>query len=112
MAPKTRAEPFGLLRSLLLLPLDEVPLDLAEHSAVLAAVELFGDRVGVVVLVEGLARRELDAAAPSRRNRIAIRRFPGFDYLRYVSIVTIHFWLEPTMEAAGIEPASEPRRDL
>jgi hypothetical protein len=34
----------------------------------------------------------------------------GFEYLRYVSIVTIHFGLTKRMEAVGIEPTQGSRR--
>ena len=44
--------------------------------------EVLDDCVQVVVVIERLARRELEAAAPPRRNRIAIPGFPGFDYPR------------------------------
>jgi hypothetical protein len=92
--PSRGRNPLGLLGRLLLLPLDHVPLDLAEDRPVFAPVEVLDDRVRMVVVVERLARGELVAAAPPRSNRIAIPGFPGFDYPRDVTIVAIHFWLE------------------
>src|SRR4051812_21381158 len=64
--------------------------DLAQDRAVLAPVEVLDDRVGTDVVVHGLARREIESATAG----VSDAPFRVFDYLRDVTIVAIHFWLE------------------
>jgi hypothetical protein len=96
------SDPFGLLGRLLALPFDHVALNLPKDSAVVAPIEVLHDRVRMIVVVERLARREIEPAAAG----VSDAGFPVFDYLRDVAIVAIIFGLKPEVEAAGIEPAS------
>jgi hypothetical protein len=84
------SDPLGLLGRLLALPLDDVPLDLAQDGAVLAPVKVLDDRVGMVVVVQRLARREIEPTAAGASDA----GFRVFDYPWDVTIVAIHFWLE------------------
>jgi hypothetical protein len=100
-APRLR-HPLRLPRRLLALPFDHMPLDFAENRPILSPVEVLDDRVRMIVVVERLARREIEPAAAG----VSDAGFPVFDYLRDVAIVAIIFGLKPEVEAAGIEPAS------
>jgi hypothetical protein len=100
-APRTR-HPFGLSQRLLTLPLDDVPLDLPQDGAVLASVEVLDDRVRMVVVLERLARGEIEPApAPLRTPESADSITRGMSRL-----LRSIFRLTKPMEAAGIEPAS------
>jgi hypothetical protein len=95
------SDPFGLLGRLLALPFDHVALNLPKDSAVVAPIEVLHDRVRMIVVVERLARREIEPAAAGASDA----GFRTFDYSRDGAIVAI-FCLKPEVEAAGIEPAS------
>jgi len=98
MAPAPRdSNPLGLLRRSLVLPLDHVSLDLPQHCAKFAPVEVFDDPVRVVVVVQRLARREIEPA-PTRPSDAGICRF---DYPRDVSIVAIHISLNQADGGGG-----------
>ena len=76
--------------------------DLAEHSRVLALVEVLKERVYVSVVVEALVRGEREAASRRASNRL----IAGFDYPQNRGFRGFQFGLTMRMEAAGIEPAS------
>jgi hypothetical protein len=74
---------------LLLLPLDDVPLDLAQDGGVLGPVEVFDDRVRVrrCSTAPGAGRNRTGAASAIGRGNLR------FDYPPDVSIVANHTWL-------------------
>jgi hypothetical protein len=86
-----------MLTRLLPLPFDHMPLDLPQHGAVLAPVEVVDDRVRVIVVVESLARGEIEPA-PAPPSDAGICRF---DYPRDVSIVAIHISLNQADGGGG-----------
>ena len=95
-------DPLRLLRRLVVFPVPDVPLDLAEHGLVLAPVEVLEERADVCVVVERLPSGEL--VPPSRR--ASNRLIAGFDYPQNRVFRLSQFGSTMRMEAAGIEPAS------
>jgi hypothetical protein len=73
--------------------LDAVVLSSRESTGL----SVFRHGVALVVVVERLARREIESAPSSASDE----RFLAFDYSRDVTIVAIHFWLETYSGGGG-----------